>query len=79
MLFAELRLILVVIMFIYVLVVVQPGFSYKNCFYKKRVYPTNNNFCNHSVFQNAMPTALLYKDQLVFTENFKKQVLRGIL
>ena len=35
------RLILVLIMFNYVLAIVQSGYSYRNCFYKKRVYPTN--------------------------------------
>ena len=73
MLFAELGLILVLMMFIFVLEIVQPGCSYKICFYKKKSVLNKvwgaeadvsyaNNFCNHSVFKDAMPRAFLHKD-----------------
>ena len=41
MLFTEPRLILVLMISIYVLAIIQPGCSFKVCFYKERVYPTS--------------------------------------
>ena len=88
MLFAKLSLILILKMFIYVLVVVQPGCSYKICFYKKGVYPTcygEQTSLPQKLFVIIFFFKMLYKDlletpcQVAFIENFKKQTLRGIL
>ena len=56
MLFAEPRLILVLMLSIYVFAIIQPG--------KLRAadFSSVNNYCNHSVFQDEMPRALLHKD-----------------
>ena len=64
-------LILVFIMFIYVLAIVPPGCSYRIWFYKIKSVPNKireadvssaNNFCNHSIFQDAIPRVFLHQD-----------------
>ena len=88
------QLILTLMTFIYVLAIVHPSRCYKICFYKKGVPPTNyseQTSLSQTIFVIILFFKMQYRKhcfikicvkhpcQLAFTENFKKQALRGIL